>query len=72
MSSAEALQAVTNGYRLPNPEDNHHIVCPADLYEIMTDCWHSRPEDRPSFSHLSDSFVQLRASLMDDVTDGAD
>ena len=47
MNNFRALQAVERGYRMPPPEN-----CPQLLYEIMTDCWRSDPESRPTFETL--------------------
>ena len=47
MSNAEVLRKVESGYRMEKPRD-----CPDPLYEMMLDCWKSKPEDRPTFETL--------------------
>lgn len=47
MTNAEVLRQVEQGYRLPQPSN-----CPSSLYAIMRECWHSQPENRPSFIAL--------------------
>ncbi|KAK1117952.1 hypothetical protein K0M31_015619 [Melipona bicolor] len=44
-TNREAMAMVTLGGRLEKPAG-----CPDPIYGIMTRCWHSRPEDRPSFA----------------------
>jgi hypothetical protein len=43
-ANREVMQLVTNGGRLEPPTN-----CPAQLYAIMTQCWHPNPEERPPF-----------------------
>jgi len=47
MSNQEVLQQVSNGYRMPKPNN-----CPDRLYEIMLNCWKQNPDDRPTFEAL--------------------
>ncbi len=52
---------VTNGYRLPCPDD-----CPTEVHALMLECWHTNPHDRPTFPHLStqlDQLVAIRSTL---------
>ncbi len=44
MSNSEALEKVTEGYRLPKPSE-----CPDDVYAIMVACWDAEPNNRPTF-----------------------
>ncbi|NWX95058.1 HCK kinase, partial [Nothoprocta ornata] len=46
MSSAEVIRALDRGYRMPRTES-----CPAELYDVMTRCWKTNPEDRPTFEY---------------------
>ncbi|KAK9299944.1 hypothetical protein QLX08_007170 [Tetragonisca angustula] len=46
-TNREAMAMVTLGGRLEKPAG-----CPDPIYGIMTRCWHSRPEDRPSFATI--------------------
>ncbi|KAL7677738.1 hypothetical protein ACOME3_003975 [Neoechinorhynchus agilis] len=45
------ISKLLNGYRLPKPK-----ICSKKLYEVMMDCWHLKPEDRPSFAKLRSLF----------------
>uniref|UniRef100_A0A8C5K1K3 Tyrosine-protein kinase n=1 Tax=Jaculus jaculus TaxID=51337 RepID=A0A8C5K1K3_JACJA len=47
MSNPEVIRALEHGYRMPRPEH-----CPEELYSIMTRCWKSRPEERPTFEYI--------------------
>ncbi|NXG65791.1 HCK kinase, partial [Hemiprocne comata] len=47
MSSTEVIRALEHGYRMPRTEN-----CPEELYHIMTRCWQSRREDRPTFEYM--------------------
>uniref|UniRef100_A0A673H2C7 LYN proto-oncogene, Src family tyrosine kinase n=1 Tax=Sinocyclocheilus rhinocerous TaxID=307959 RepID=A0A673H2C7_9TELE len=47
MSNSEVMSSVQRGYRMPRPEN-----CPTELYEIMTTCWKSKPDDRPTFDYI--------------------
>jgi anaplastic lymphoma kinase len=40
----EVMQLVTSGGRLEAPPG-----CPGPVYRIMVHCWHTNPEERPSF-----------------------
>lgn len=54
MSIHEAYEQVTAGYRMPAPAN-----CPSFLYQIMSKCWSTDPDDRPYFRTLK---VQLDSS----------
>ncbi|XP_035698600.1 uncharacterized protein LOC118431466 [Branchiostoma floridae] len=47
----ELMKLLPTGYRLEKP-----AVCPQDVYDVMTICWETLPENRPTFP-------QLRATL---------
>ncbi|CDQ71938.1 unnamed protein product [Oncorhynchus mykiss] len=47
MSNGEVMTSVQKGYRMPRPEN-----CPNELYDIMTTCWKSKPDDRPTFDYI--------------------
>ncbi|XP_022533366.2 tyrosine-protein kinase Lyn [Astyanax mexicanus] len=47
LNNAEVMARVQRGYRIPQPE-----LCPSKLYEIMTTCWKSSPEERPTFDYM--------------------
>ncbi|XP_077425336.1 hepatocyte growth factor receptor isoform X1 [Vanacampus margaritifer] len=46
------------GRRLLQPE-----FCPDSLYTVMVDCWHPKPERRPSFSDLVSSISTIFSSF---------
>lgn len=48
------VQAIQRGYRMPQPED-----CPVTLYDIMLLCWHSDPDERPTFMELQERLTTL-------------
>ena len=47
MTNGEVLAQVPQGYRMPRP-----LGCPDPLYQIMLDCWKTKPEERPTFEYL--------------------
>ncbi|KAM9427135.1 tyrosine-protein kinase Lyn-like [Salvelinus alpinus] len=47
MSNGEVMTSVQKGYRMPRPGN-----CPNELYDIMTTCWKSKPDDRPTFDYI--------------------
>ena len=47
MTSAETLEKVQVGYRMPCPPD-----CPSNLYDIMGECWSGDSSIRPTFESL--------------------
>ncbi|XP_070552352.1 fibroblast growth factor receptor 1-A-like isoform X2 [Ptychodera flava] len=51
----QILDMITNGTRLPRCQG-----CPADLYEVMKDCWNSKAERRPSASDLVQRLITLK------------
>ncbi|CAF1288751.1 unnamed protein product, partial [Didymodactylos carnosus] len=51
MNNNKALQAVLNGYRMPQPPD-----CPDSYYCIMSSCWQENPDNRPTFENLYNRF----------------
>ncbi|XP_075294468.1 tyrosine-protein kinase HCK [Opisthocomus hoazin] len=60
MSSMEVIKALERGYRMPRPEN-----CPEELHDIMTRCWSTKPEDRPTFEYtqsvLEDFFTSTES-----------
>lgn len=53
----EFYKRLKNGYRMEKTEH-----CPDDVYQIMKDCWHAEPKERPEFSQLSDVLGALLES----------
>ena len=47
MIDSEVLKALETGYRMPCP-----MGCLELLYKLMTECWRSDPESRPTFETL--------------------
>lgn len=43
-----------DGERLKRPND-----CPADVYQLMVQCWAHRPQDRPNFAALKDFLLEV-------------
>jgi len=41
--------------RLKRPKD-----CPADVYQLMQQCWVHRPQDRPNFAALKDFLREVK------------
>ncbi|XP_063868327.1 tyrosine-protein kinase SRK3-like isoform X1 [Scylla paramamosain] len=48
-SNMELLEALSSGYRMPQPAS-----CPPKLYELILDCWRRNPDDRPTFFFIHD------------------
>ncbi|KAL7863875.1 hypothetical protein AOLI_G00152950 [Acnodon oligacanthus] len=46
-SNVDVVEEVSQGGRLYKPQK-----CPPNIYNIMFQCWHERPQGRPSFSQL--------------------
>ncbi|CAH1253440.1 tyrosine-protein kinase Fyn-like isoform X1 [Branchiostoma lanceolatum] len=47
MSNKEVIEEVSRGYRMPQIRD-----CPDSLFELMQQCWHRDPEERPTFEYI--------------------
>uniref|UniRef100_A0A8C3R1F0 Tyrosine-protein kinase n=1 Tax=Cyanoderma ruficeps TaxID=181631 RepID=A0A8C3R1F0_9PASS len=47
MTNPEVIQNLERGYRMPQPDN-----CPAELYELMRQCWKENPEERPTFEFM--------------------
>ncbi|XP_012879706.1 PREDICTED: tyrosine-protein kinase Blk isoform X2 [Dipodomys ordii] len=48
MSNPEVIRSLERGYRMPRPD-----TCPPELYRnVISECWRSRPEERPTFEFL--------------------
>lgn len=47
----DLIKLLEDGKRLPQPEH-----CPANVYEIMHNCWNYHGKNRPTFRYLTDFF----------------
>ncbi|XP_041359598.1 tyrosine-protein kinase SRK2-like [Gigantopelta aegis] len=54
MGGSEVLHKVDKGFRMPKPSGP--IGYDDSYYEIMLKCWQRRPEERPTFAFLHDTF----------------
>ena len=52
----EVIQCLRNGYRMPKPTGNN-VECPDWYYETLMTCLRENPEERPTFEHLYNMFV---------------
>lgn len=52
IGAAQILDYIKAGGRLPPPED-----CPQIIYNVMKECWHYEPIERPTFYLLSDEIL---------------
>lgn len=54
MDGKKIANSLQEGYRMPKPMhvDN-------ELYEIMMNCWKNEPEDRPSFTSLTNQLKRI-------------
>lgn len=43
MTNSMVTKKIADGYRMPCPRE-----CPEEVYEIMSKCWHEKPDTRPS------------------------
>ncbi|CAG5126965.1 unnamed protein product, partial [Candidula unifasciata] len=59
----DLFDLLKGGYRLGKPSN-----CSTDLYNIMLNCWHPQPVDRPSFTELRkkiEGILETTCSYMD-------
>ncbi|XP_015774998.1 PREDICTED: tyrosine-protein kinase receptor Tie-1-like isoform X1 [Acropora digitifera] len=54
MDGRKIANLLQQGYRMPKPK---HVD--DELYQIMMNCWQSEPEDRPSFSDLTQQLKHM-------------
>ncbi|XP_041738232.1 tyrosine-protein kinase TXK [Coregonus clupeaformis] len=53
-SNVDVMDEITKGNRLYRPQK-----ASSDVYQLMYQCWHERPQGRPSFSELLERIRQL-------------
>ena len=53
-SNKETAEQVQSGYRMPAPKN-----CPPEIYELMLGCWHTEPENRPTFKMIYERIVTI-------------
>eukprot|EP00063_Salmo_salar_P086999 XP_014061834.1 PREDICTED: tyrosine-protein kinase TXK-like [Salmo salar] len=58
-SNVDVVDEITRGHRLYRPHKASN-----DVYQLMYQCWHERPQGRPSFSELLER-IRLLAELAD-------
>ncbi|XP_061534063.1 hepatocyte growth factor receptor isoform X1 [Phycodurus eques] len=58
VNSFDITVFLLQGRRLLQPE-----FCPDSLYTVMVECWHPKPEHRPSFSDLVSSIAAIFSSF---------
>lgn len=54
----EVVMHVEKGYRMECPDG-----CPKDIYDVMSDAWELRPENRPDFKKVLEKLTRLRHSI---------
>ncbi|XP_013389016.1 fibroblast growth factor receptor 3-like [Lingula anatina] len=65
MSARQVMEAITEGYRMPQPPH-----CSQDMYTIMLSCWEEVPSSRSTFKDIVTSLDILLASDSDVLTLG--
>lgn len=61
MSGREVLQEIQKGYRMPKPTGTV-LGCQDSYYDVMCACWKMKPEQRPTFEFLQDTFENWNVS----------
>ncbi|CAL1543239.1 unnamed protein product [Lymnaea stagnalis] len=54
MGPHEVIESVQNGFRMPKPQH-----CSSELYELLLRCWHTIPEERPSYQEILEVLSHL-------------
>ncbi|XP_078575879.1 uncharacterized protein LOC144861749 isoform X2 [Branchiostoma floridae x Branchiostoma japonicum] len=54
MKGKRMMDMIKDGGRLQKPSS-----CPEELYALMTRCWETLPEDRPTFPELKSSLIRI-------------
>ena len=52
LTNKTVAERIQKGYRMPNPAEDESLApwCPANLYGLMLNCWHTKLELRPDFA----------------------
>ncbi|GFS10415.1 tyrosine kinase receptor Cad96Ca [Elysia marginata] len=54
MGPHEVMESVQTGFRMPKPQH-----CSSELYEVLLRCWHTIPEERPSYQEILEVLSHL-------------
>ena len=65
MTDDEVLELVEQGYRMPRPPG-----CSDPLYQIMLECWKTKPEERPTLEYLKHQLEDYFISTEEEITFG--
>lgn len=58
MSNPEVISSLERGYRMARPD-----TCPPTLYwGVISKCWHSQPQERPTFEFLQSVLEDFHTS----------
>ena len=59
-SNRRVLEELRKGYRLEKPD-----ACPTAVYELMMQCWHADPEQRPDFNIIVSELFTISMSTVE-------
>ena len=59
MSSKEVIHQLKEGYRMDMPLD-----CPNEIFQMMNECWHVNPENRPTAEELFHQLDELKLAVV--------
>lgn len=54
LSNSEAVDQIVSGQILAKPKE-----CPEEIYDIMKQCWHQNPVERPTFEKLLEMLSEI-------------
>ncbi|XP_072039160.1 uncharacterized protein [Amphiura filiformis] len=61
LDGRDVVRTLMEGFRMDKPEN-----CSNEIYEIMLQCWHENPYDRPSFTELYTRLDDMLSQTSDD------
>lgn len=67
LGGQEIVETLRRGERLPKPDG-----CIDEIYDIMLNCWHANPKQRPTFEelvHLTDTLLTAEANYLEIVNE---